>query len=228
MAASSVLGGCADIGAPPAFVEVSGDAFSFGPGASGRIAGASVRILEDGDLSTQTDADGHFAVDGLVAGDRASFIFEAEGYPVVQTKTFTIDEELERVTFQVPSDEVYDLLATVVSVEPDPARCQLVSTVTRIGKSVYDEGAHGVADVIVTLDPPVDAESGPIYFNASVIPDRSLTMTSEDGGVLFVNVPPGTYTMRATKDGMNFEEITMECRAGVVVNASPPYGLQAY
>jgi hypothetical protein len=66
-----------------------------------------------------------------------------------------------------------------------------------------------------------------VYFGADVIPDRDLTETSEDGGVLYTNVPVGTYVMRASKDGVTFEETTMKCEAGVLVNASPPYGLQA-
>jgi hypothetical protein len=99
--------------------------------------------------------------------------------------------------------------------------------VTRVGKSLYDEGAHGEAGATVTVEPALPPEHGPIYFNAAVIPDPSLTETSEDGGVLFVDVPPGTYTLHAQKDGVIFEDTLMQCEAGVLVNASPPYGLQA-
>jgi hypothetical protein len=45
--------------------------------------------------------------------------------------------------------------------------------------------------------------------------------------VLFTNVPVGTYVMRTHEDRVTFEEITMKCEAGVLVNASPPDGLQA-
>ena len=89
--------------------------------------------------------------------------------------------------------------------------------------SIYDDGAHGEAGATVTLEPAIDPARGPVYFGADVIPDRSLTETSEDGGVLYTNVPVGTYVMRAQKDGVTFEETTMKCEAGVLVNASPPY-----
>ena len=33
--------------------------------------------------------------------------------------------------------------------------------------------------------------------------------------------------LTATKEGVKFEPVRLRCRAGVLVNASPPYGLQA-
>ncbi len=213
-------------GAPT--VAVSGDAFAFGPYT--KIAGATVTIRELPGQSTTTDADGRFAFEGLPGGAAATFVFEAIGYPLTSTKTFTLPtmgEAVERVTFQVPDDATYDLLATVVNVVPDPSTCQIASTVTRVGKSIYDEGAHGEAAATVAIDPPLPAEHGPIYFNAQVIPQLDLTETSEDGGVLFVNVPAGTYTITATKPGVEFVAVEIDCEGGTLVNASPPYGLQA-
>ena len=78
----------------------------------------------------------------------------------------------------------------------------------------------------VSVDPPLSKEVGPIYFNSEVRPDRTLVQTSDDGGVLFVNVPPGTYTLTGTKAGAVFTTLKMKCEAGWLVNASPPWGLQ--
>ena len=103
----------------------------------------------------------------------------------------------------------------------------MVTTVTRVGKSLYDEGAHGEAGATVTIEPALDPEQGPIYFGADVLPDRDLTETSEDGGVLFVQGEPGEYIWTATKPGVEFTQIKMKCRAGWLINASPPWGLQA-
>jgi hypothetical protein len=210
-------------------IEVIGDAFAFTLGVPyGRIEG-TISILEQPDLVITSDAEGHFVFDAVPPGSLATFVLAADGFPPARTKTFTIPETgpLERVTFQIPDDELVDALAAVLEIEVDPQACQIVSTVTRVGKSIYDEGAHGEAGATVTLEPAIPAEHGPVYFNESVIPDRSLTESSEDGGVLYANVPAGTYTMRAQKDGVTFEAVTMECAAGVLVNASPPYGLQA-
>ena len=52
--------------------------------------------------------------------------------------------------------------------------------------------------------------------------------TSPDGGVLFINVPPGRYTLTAKKEGSNFEENVMNCRPGIFVNGAPPNGLLRY
>jgi hypothetical protein len=215
-----------------ASVSVSGDAFAFTlPGEGyGRIADAAISVLEDPSISTVSDQDGHFELT-LSPGATATFVLEADGFPPARTKTFTVpdvpDMDLELVTFQVPNDELFGLLAGVLMLEVDPAACQIVSTITRVGKSLYDAGAHGEEGAIVTIDPPLPAEHGPIYFNSAVIPDPSLTESSDDGGVLFTNVPPGVYTLHAQKDGVTFEDVIMQCEAGVLVNASPPYGLQA-
>jgi len=74
----------------------------------------------------------------------------------------------------------------------------------------------------------VPAESGPIYFNESVLPDVAQTSTSKDGGVVLINVPPGEYDLSATKPGLVFEPVHVKCRAGVVVNAGPPLGILAH
>jgi hypothetical protein len=223
--------GSSDDAGAPAGIEVSGDAFAFTlPGTPyGRIDGATISILEQPELVTQTDAMGHFVLSAVPPGSEATFVIEAEGFPPARTKTFTIpdSENLERVTFQVPDDALFDALAALLMLEVDPEACHIVSTVTRVGKSLYDEGAHGEAGATVTLEPAIPAEHGPVYFGEDVVPDPSLTETTEDGGVLFSNVPVGTYVMRAHKDGVMFEETTMKCDAGVLVNASPPYGLQA-
>lgn len=214
-----------------ATLVVSGDAFAFTlPGEDyGRIANATVAVLEQPEFSVTTDAEGHFEFPALPAGSTATFTIAAEGFPPARTKTFTLPEAgpLERVTFQVPNDELFGLLASVLAITPDPNACQMVSTVTRVGKSIYDAGAHGEAGATVTISPALPAEHGPVYFNASVIPDMTLTETSEDGGVVFVNVPPGEYVISAHEDGVVFEDVTMKCEAGVLVNASPPFGLQA-
>ncbi len=207
-------------------VIVSGDAFAFGPGTM--IPNATIHALELPDALTTSDAAGHFELE-VPAGAAATFVIEKAGYPTTYTKTFTLPATgtVERVSFQVPDDATFAALSTIVQIEPDPATCQIASTVTRVGKSIYDAGAHGEAGATVTIDPALPPEHGPVYFNASVIPQLDLTETSDDGGVLYTNVPPGTYVLRASKPGVEFVEVTLRCDAGVLVNPSPPHGLQA-
>ncbi|MEZ4383074.1 MAG: carboxypeptidase-like regulatory domain-containing protein [Nannocystaceae bacterium] len=208
-------------------VEVQGDAFAFGPGT--RVAGATVTILERPEQTATTDADGHFVFPALPAGAAATFVFNRAGYPTLYTRTFTLpaDGALERVTFQAPDDATFAALAQLVEITPDPATCQIASTVTRVGKSLYDAGAHGEAGATVTITPSLPPEHGPIYFNADVVPQRDLVETSADGGILYTNVPPGDYVLTASKAGVDFEAVTLRCDADVLVNPSPPFGLQA-
>lgn len=209
-----------------ATTTVSGDAFDFQTGLpSGGISAAHVFVLEDPSLTTTTDAAGHFEITGVPVGSDATLVMEHPDYVLVQTGTNEVPAGgLTRVTFQAVTPSLRDALAIALHVTIDDTRCQLVTTVTRIGRSVYDPGAHGEDGVVVTSDPPIAGAF--IYFNSSVFPDPTLTQTSDDGGTLFVNVAPGEYTWTATKAGATFRQVRLNCRAGVLVNAAPPWGLQ--
>jgi hypothetical protein len=211
-------------------VRLSGDAIPFIGGPTGRIEGADVSLLELPDRQVTTGPDGHFVFDDLEEGSEATVVMSHPDYHAIQTGTFRLGPDgVDRVTFQAVTHVIYDALAAFLGVTPDEVnRCQMVTTVTRVGKSIYDPGAHGEDAVTVTLDPPLPAEHGPIYFNSSVLPDRSLVETSDDGGVLFIQVPPGEYVWTAHKAGAVFSRIKMKCRPGVLVNASPPRGLQRH
>jgi hypothetical protein len=223
--------GCGDdesVAPTPRKHHVAGDAIPFDDGPNGRIAGATISVLESPEMTMTTGADGHFEFDGFAPGSEVTLVLEHPDYHVIQTGTLTVgDADLDRVTFQAVSHQIYGLFASIVGVTPDEKNsCQMVTTITRIGKSIYDSGAHGELGVTVTLDPPLPAAQGPIYFDASVFPDKSLKESSPDGGVLYVQVPPGEYTWTGTKASAEFTTVKMKCRAGVLVNASPPYGIQ--
>jgi hypothetical protein len=224
-----VLASCGDDD-ESVLVQVSGNAFAFAPPGfpgSGRIEGATVSVLEMPEVITTTGDDGFFLFGDLPAGADVTFVLEAAGFPVAHTKTFQLpDNDVERVTFQVPTDALFEGLGALAGVELDPDKCQIASTVTVIGKSLYDPGPHGEAGAIVTIEPAVDPDQGPIYFNEDVLPDPSLTESSGDGGVAFVNVDPGEYVVAATKAGVQIMPVHLKCRAGILANASPPYGLQ--
>lgn len=210
--------------------SISGNAFSFAPPGFpgwGRIEGGTVSVLEMPEYSTTTVDDGYFIVEGLPVDQEITLVLEAEGFPTTHTKTFVLtDSNIEQVTFQVPNDNLYDLLALNLGVELSAEKCQLVSTVTFLGGSLYLPDAHGEAGATVAIDPPDENADGPIYFNESVIPDRSWTETSSDGGIVFVNTEPGDYILTATKEGVVFEDVKLKCRPGVLANASPPHALQ--
>jgi hypothetical protein len=227
-AVAAFLASCGG-GGSSSTATVSGDAIPFDMGPDGRIAGAEIWILEHPERRLVTGSDGHFLFEGLEVGTEVTLVMEHPDYHLIQTGTHVVPEEgIERLTFQAVSYEIYAAFAAIVGVTPDEENaCQIPTTVTRIGKSIYDAGAHGEEGATVAIDPPLSAEHGPIYFNSSVIPDRSLSETSDDGGVVYTQVPPGEYVLTATKPGVEFTPVKIKCRAGVLVNASPPWGLQA-
>ena len=211
----------------PATTTITGDAFAFNEGTGSLVADAHVFVLEDPELDATTDAQGHFVIAGVPVGSDATLVLEHPDFIPIQTGTHVVPAAgIDRITFQAVRPVIRDALAQLIDITPDPTRCQMVTTVTRVGRSLYDEGAHGEAGATVTITPAVPSEAGPIYFDASVLPDRMLTETSEDGGVLVVNAPVGEYTWTAELEGATFTTLRMKCRAGFLVNASPPWGLQ--
>lgn len=229
MAIALTLGCGESTGGGGGVASLSGDAIPFNVSPDARVPGATISILEHPEMSLVTGADGHFAFDGLAVGSDATVVLEHPDYHRIQTGTLRLGAAgADRVTFQAVDPLTYWGMGLLIGMIPDERnRCQMVTTVTRVGKSLYDEGAHGEAGATVTLDPPLSPEHGPIYFGSNVLPDPTLTETSDDGGVLFVQVPPGEYTWTATKPGVRFAQVRMKCRAGWLVNASPPWGLQA-
>lgn len=240
-------------------VSVGGVAWGFTlPGSPyDRIAGATISVLEMPELATTSNNQGEFVIDGLAVGSEATFVLEHPDYPLTYTGTQIIPEDgIDDLTFQIPNNGLYSLIELGLEIESDPSRCQMVSTFTRFGKTIGDPGAHGEAGAVLTIEPSELAyQEGPIYFNDDVLPDRSRTYSSIDGGVLILNAEPGDYTLHAScvsdpveraaflaeyppedyPDGglacqtqdVQFEDVLMKCRAGVFVNASPSYGLQA-
>jgi len=211
---------------PPA--HVTGHAFVFGPNSANlSLEGATVSIAESPSITTSVAADGTFAFD-VPSGGPASFTLVHPGFHPGQSATLDVGADgIAMLGFQSPTEEAFDTLANIVRVTPDPGGCQISTTISRAGTEPYGGDGLGEEGATAALDPP--AGDGPIYFayaGGTIYPDRSLVATSLDGGVIFANVPVGEYTLAATKAGTTFSSVTIRCRAGVLVNAAPPNGLQ--
>jgi hypothetical protein len=230
-----VVAGCAaddptahwtpNTGAP---AHVVGHAFVFGPNSANlSLEGATVGVAEGPGTTTTVAADGTFAFD-VPSGGPASFTLVQAGFHPNQSAAIEVGADgIAMLGFQSPAEEAFTTLANIVRVTPDPGKCQISTTVSRSGTEPYGGDGLGVEGATAALDPP--AGDGPIYFayaGGTIYPDRSLVATSLDGGVIFANVPVGEYTMTAAKAGATFTPVTIRCRAGVLVNAAPPNGLQ--
>lgn len=214
--------------------HVAGHAFVFGPNSTAlSLEGATVAVAESPTVATTVAADGTFAFD-VPSGGPTSFSLTQPGFHDNQSATLTIGADgIAMLGFQAPTDDGFDMLANIVRVTPDPAKCQISTTVSHAGTEPYGGDALGEDGATVAIDPQPSGALGPIYFayagspGSSVIyPDPNLTATSIDGGVIYANVPVGEYTLTATKAGVTFSKVTIWCRAGVLVNAAPPNGLQ--
>ena len=208
-----------------------GTAFSFSI-EGGYVVGGEVTILERPDLGTAiTDERGGFEFGGLIPGEEATFLLTAPGFHPTQTGTHIIPESgLPHMNFQAPPDLIFQAFTLWLRSFPSPRDCQVASTVVRAGASPY-EVPHGLGGATVSITPDGAYDEGPIYFqylsDDIIVPVYYLDETTVDGGVLFLNLEPGDYTLRAHKEGETFSDAKIRCRAGVLVNAAPPYGLQA-
>ncbi len=191
-------------GAPGPTISAGGIAWGFtlpGQGGYDLIKGATISVLEMPELSTETNDEGEFSIEGIPVGSQATFVLEHERYPLTYTKTHTIpDEDISNLTFQVPNEGLYSVIEIQLGITSDPEKCQMVSTFTRYGRTIGDPGHHGQAGAVLSIDAPDGAsiEEGPIYFGDNVVPDRTRDYSSLDGGVLIVNADPGDYTLSAS------------------------------
>ena len=80
---------------------------------------------------------------------------------------------------------------------------------------------HGVPGATSIAYP---ALGEPIYFTEQTIPLPSQTETSLDGGVVWTEVPAGTYRIVTTSPTDRFASFLATCKPRRVVNANPPWG----
>jgi hypothetical protein len=226
----ALVGADANAGVAKDKVLIKGTAYTFDN--QEPIAGATIRTRGAHGASATSGADGRYRL-RVPEGTKVTPYIEAEGHHGIYLQTFfTRDRDLKRVNFQVPTIPTYFALATLLDVELDEngdlARCAIVSTAStkRIRGLSFAEfvayGAHGVAGATASTRPRVP---GPVYFNDSVIPDPSLTETSIDGGIIWTEVPRGSYKAKTKHPGKRFASFRAACRDGRVVNANPPWGL---
>ncbi|TNF35713.1 MAG: hypothetical protein EP329_05955 [Deltaproteobacteria bacterium] len=215
---------CADTSTPQ--ITISGTAYTFGT--PDPVEGAEVHVAELPKLTTTTDVNGYWELEVPEGATVTPWVTDS-GHVAMYAQTYVdVADDIDDIYFQMVKPFTFDALAAVLGVTPDPEKCQLASTVNEkaIQGLTFEEfrthGPHGVAGATVTIDPPV---VDVVYFNESVIPDRTLTESSRDGGVVWTNLDPGVYTLRATHPDKAFAEVTVTCEPGRFINASPPQGL---
>ena len=210
--------------------HVTGMAFIFGPNSANlSLTGATVAVAEEPSITTTVAADGSFQFD-VPSGGPSSFSLTQDGFHPTQSATIDVTTDgIPMLGFQIPTEDAFDQLAGVARVTPNAKDCQFATTVSAFGTTPYGGDGLGSVGATVSIDPPQSADSGPIYFAyqaGMIYPDRTLTSTSMDGGAIYSNLAVGEYTLDAAKAGTQFTSVNIRCRAGVLVNAAPPLGIQ--
>lgn len=233
-------------------VTISGRAFIFNHMDTG-ISNATIKVREFPKLSATTDELGDYElrvpndanvtpyiesggpadlttrnIDGEVTGTSKNVHWNE-----IDLQTFhTRGQDIENANFQAPQDAEYMGLKALLSVPSDPetgrpAQCVIVTTASARDvrgvdfRTYWLNTPHGVPGATSEEFPALD---GPVYFNEHVIPDKTETASSEDGGIIWPIVPAGTYRITTTSPDARFASFLATCAPGRVINANPPWG----
>jgi hypothetical protein len=212
-------------------VTISGRAYAFNH-MDTYIAGATIRVRELPQLEATTDANGDYSL--KVPDDRnvTPYIDPPPGYHQIDLQTFhPRGKPIRNANFQTPADAEYNGLAALLEVPlgPDgrPQQCVIVTTASARNvrgvdyETFHERTPHGVPGATAHAEPALPS---PVYFNENVIPDRTQTATSDDGGIIWTEVPAGAYRVITGNVANRFASFLATCEAGRIVNANPPWG----
>jgi hypothetical protein len=220
---------------PTATVSMSGVSYQFMTHIP--LGGARVHLEEFPELSTTSDANGNFIIEGIPLGAMTTPYVELEDHRRSYHQRFQADHDLQQVYLQLIPGSIYDQLAILLSNMGHPVNeeaCQVVSTVCSSSmaevsdfEAFLEHGDAGLLEGAIASLTPASGEL--LYFNELVQPDPDLETTSSDGGVLWLNVEPGSYLMNAMVPDREevFPDVVVDCESGRFINASPPWGLTA-
>jgi hypothetical protein len=200
------------------------------------LGGAMVTTLQFPDIVALTDSQGRYALEGIPVGaEFTPYTLLQEHVPSAH-QTFTAEQDMDLVLVQLVHRDVFGALAgglgqAGLQIDLENA-CHVVTTI-----SVPEAGqvadweeflqfgdAGRLPDATATISPGAGTQ---LYFNEQVQPDPSLASSTTDGGVLWVNLEPGRYTLSASHTDHSFPEVVVDCAPGRFINASPPNGLTA-
>ncbi|CAN5511804.1 hypothetical protein BH10ACT11_BH10ACT11_08900 [soil metagenome] len=213
-------------------VTMSGRAYVFNH-MSDYIEGATIKVREIPGLSATTDVNGDYVLEVPDDTNVTPYIDPPAGYNEIDLQTFhPRGKNIKNANFQTPADYEYGLLTAFLAVPVNeetgrPTECAIVTTASARNvrgveyETFRERTPHGVPGATATESPSLD---GPIYFNENVIPDSEATETSEDGGIIWTEVPAGTYRIETTSPDTRFASFLATCEDGRVINANPPWG----
>jgi hypothetical protein len=166
-----------------------------------------------------------------------SFVYEKKGWITTKSNVIpVVDEDDLDLSMQYIDPLLYHefakpgiekMIASMIPAGEDTAfKNAAVVTIGKEWASMHDDRLpHGVAGAVATNIP---GAIGPIYFDESVMPNLSYSESSVDGGVAWINIPPGEYILTATRPGLKFNHVKFVIKDtdqddGIILYiASPP------
>jgi hypothetical protein len=196
------------------------------------LAGTKISVAEYPKLKTVSKADGSFSIK-VPAKAKVTLVADAPDHVVTYSSTEVRSEKDARLNFYLPTHALARGLSALVTIplnadQTAPKACVIGLNVVNKSAANYkyttpqqDAAAPslGLPGAAVRISPSKGTWAKPIYFDLGGIPGRTLTSTGLNGGLLFANVPAGTYKVSASKAGSKFEPFTATCKPGRLVNA---------
>ena len=221
----------------PGTVTISGTAYAFFD-IDDRIPGGVVKVDEFPDIASPVMAGGYYEITVPDEANVTPYIETPDGYHDIYLQTFhTTGRDLKHVNFQVVPDLYYFGFAALLGVPLDEndeiEECVIVSTFSiheardaiSFDPGFKDVYPHGLPGSTATITPAQGNTRGPVYFSyPAIIPDLNQTESSEDGGVLWVEVPAGYYWLEPKHPTERLAPFLAHCENGRLINANPPWG----
>ena len=192
----------------------------------------------DGDI--ETDSTGWwtmYVIKYAGANLEFSFVYEKDGWITTKSNAITVTDKDDTDLAIQYIDPLYYQYAVKPYVQavwlgPVPFQNAMVVTVGKSWASMHsDQLPHGDPGATAVASPALGV--GPIYFDASVLPNPGQTTTSVDGGVTWLNMPMNQiYYVTAQKEGVSYQTVKFKINESDLAHAvelyiaSPPDSVQ--
>jgi hypothetical protein len=219
-------------------VTISGVAYAFF-GIDDHAPGAVVRVDEFPELSAPVAIDGSYSIEVPDDENVTLYIDPPATYVKTYLQTFhTSGQDIDKAHFQMPREWHYNAFSALLEIPRDRdgelEDCVIVSTfsiheardATTFDPGFKDVYPHGLPGSTATITPRLGNTKGATFFDFEplILPNPERTDSSEDGGVLWTEVPPGYYWLEPDHPTERLAPFLAHCENGRVINASPPWG----
>lgn len=220
----------------------------YNPKGDRNIGGGTITNLQTGE-KYKTGNDGYAKIHAI-PGSKLTLLFNKKGYSKVQSGTVVVPEEglvgdENEMTLQVPSKLLGDVLVGAVG-KPRHGCSHIVTTIQALGKSLHEDdgepkaraflidnasGKKREADIYLGMNSKGQTDFLPEFtaeWIENIAPKLAEMLdsdyTSEDGGVIWKNVPVGNYSIIAEKTDIEFTKSSVDVfkNSPAIINVSPP------